>query len=196
MKIEILDDFADMIHSFDKEMAPYVVLEALKWASEKPQEALKVVEGWKKLKARGRNDLQWRLSIGCVNPAEALDYAAKNEAKNREQQSALMKVVSQAKKEGYEFTMPNNVHCKIQLKEGEYRFIFTVAGEEITLFYSSMKYELVEQATKYSNVSTRNLYTIVYNGKIYDTSSQAGKALIQAIEQNINPKIVAVISSP
>ncbi len=196
MKIEVLDEFADMIRSFDKEMAAYVVLEALKWASEKPQEASKVVEGWKKLKVQGKSELQWRLSIGCVNPAEALDYAARNEAKNREQQSTLMKVVSQAKKEGYEFTMPNNVHCKVQLREGEYRFVFTVAGEETTLFYSSIKYELIEQATKYSNVSTRNLYTIVYSGKIYNASSPTGKALIQAIEQNINPKVAAILSSP
>ena len=194
MKIEVLDEFADMIHSFGKEMAPYVVMDALKWASEKPKEASIVVEGWKKLKARGKSDLQWRLSIGCVNPAEALDYAARNEAKNREQQSLLMKVVSKARKEGYEFTMPNSVQCKIQLKEGEYRFIYTVAGEEITLFYSSIKHELIDQAAKYSNVSTRNLYTIVYNGKIYRIDSQTGKALVQAIEQNINPKISAVLS--
>ena len=194
MKIEVLDEFADMLCSFDKDMAPHVVVEALKWASEKPHEASRIVEGWKKLKSRGKSEFQWRISLGSIDPAEALDYAVKYEARKSEQLSLLMEVRSKAKKEGYAFTLPNGVQCTIQHKEGEYWFIFNVATEEIILFYSQVTYDTIEEAKKYSQVCTRNLYSIAYKDKVYDSNSQTGKALRQAIEQNIHPNVAAVIS--
>ena len=193
MKIEVLDEFADMLCSFDKNMAPHIVVEALKWASEKPYEASRIVEGWKKLKSRGKREFQWRISLGSIDPAEALDDAVKYEARKREQSSLLRKVISKAKNDGYSFAMPNGVQCTIQYKEGEYWFIFNVAAEEVTLFYSHITYDSIEEATKYGHVSTRGLYTIVYNGKVYDGNSQIGRALLQAIEQNINPKVAVVL---
>jgi len=183
-----------MLLDFEKEMAPNIVVEAVKWASENPNEAPKIVEGWKRLKTRGKNEFQWRLSLGSIDPAEALDYAVRYEAKHREQSSLIMKVISKAKKDGYTFTLPNGVQCKIQRKEGENWFIFNVAGEEIILFYSQVTYDTIEEAQKYSQVCTRNLYSIVYKDKVYDSNSQTGKALRQAIEQNIHPNVAALIS--
>jgi hypothetical protein len=134
MKVEVSDDFAAILLDFDKELAPRIVIEALKWASEKPHEASRVAEGWRNLKNRSKSEFQWRLSLGSIDPAEALDYALKYEARRHEQSSLLTKVISKAKNGGYMFTMPNGVQCTIKRKEGEYRFIFNVSGEEVSLF--------------------------------------------------------------
>lgn len=194
MKIDVSEDFIDMILNFNKEMAPHIVVDALKWASKNSDKTPMIVEGWKKLKSRGKTEFQWRLSLGSIDPAEALDYAEKYEARKREQTSLLREVIFKAKKEGYMFTLPNGVQCRIQRKEGEYWFIFNVAAEEIILFYSQVTYDTIEEALKYSQVNSRHLYSIVYKDKVYDSSSQTGKALRQAIEQNIHPNVAAVIS--
>ena len=194
MKIDVSEDFADMLRSFDKDMAPYIVVAALKWASENPNETSRIVEGWKRLKSRGKSEFQWRLSVGSIGPAEALDYAVTYEARKREQLSLLREVISKAKKDGYTFTLPNDVQCKIQRKEGEYWFIFSVAAEEITLFYSQVTYDSIEEAKKYGHVDARGLYSLLYKDKLYDSSSQTGKTLLQAIEHNVHPNVAAVIS--
>lgn len=194
MKVEVSDDFVNMLLSFDKDMAPSIAIYALKWASENSDKTPSVVEGWKKLKSRGKKEFQWRLSLGSINPAEALDYAVKYEARIREQSSLLREVLSKAKKEGYALTLPNSVQCKIQRKEGEYWFIFNVQAEEIILFYSQITYDTIEVALKYSQVNPRHLYSIVYKGKVYEAGSRTGKALQQAIEQNIHPNVAATVS--
>ena len=194
MKIDVSEELIDMLSSLDKDVAPRVVLEALKWASENPDRTQELVEDWRKMRSRGKSEFQWRLSIGNINPAEALDYAMKYEARKREEASLLNKVRSEAKKEGYTLSLPNGVQCRIQHKEGEYWFIFNVASEEVILFYSRVTYDAFEEASKYSQICTRYLHSIVYKDKVYEVSSQTGKALLRAIEQNIHPNIAALIS--
>lgn len=185
MKVEVSDDFVNILLRFGKDLAPRVAIDVLKWAAENPDKAQAIVEGWKELKRRGKKEFQRRLSLGSMDPDEALDYAVKYEAKIREQASLLREVRSKAKKEGYAFTLPNGVHCRIQRKEGEYWFIFNVQAEEIILFYSQITYDTIEEALNCGQVDTRHLCSIVYKGKVYDADSRTGKERRQAIEQNI-----------
>jgi hypothetical protein len=192
MKDDFPNVFVEMLKSLEREMQPGRIFELLRWASENPSEAARVVEGYGKLKSSSQKEFQWSISIGN-EPDQALEYAEHWEKRRYEQISLLRKVIAKAKKDGYTLKMPNGVQCTIQHKEGEYRFIFNTAGEEIILFYSHITCDAVEDAKKYGRISTRNLYTIVYSDKVYDSNSQTGRAFVQAIEQNLNPKVAVVI---
>jgi hypothetical protein len=192
LKLDFPNVFVEMLKSLEREMQPGRIIELLKWASENPAKAARVVEGYEKLKNSSQKEFQWSISIGNESD-QALEYAEHWEKRRYEQLSLLRKVIANAKKGGHALRMPNGVQCTIQHKEAEYRFIFNVAGEEIILFYSRITCDAVEEAEKYGRISTRSLYTIVYKGKVYDSSSQTGRALIQSIEQNLNPKVAVVI---
>ncbi len=194
MKIDVSDRFIEMLNNMTREMPPSRTLELLRWASENQAESSRIIEEYGKLKVSSKKEFQWSLSIGN-EPNYALSYTQQWDKRRYKQASLLRKVIADAKKGGYQFKMPNGVKCKIQYKDGDYRFMFSIAKEEIILFYHSLTFSAVEEAKEYGHVSSRRLHTIVYNDKTYDTSGKIAKALLQAIAQNLSPKVAIVVSS-
>ncbi|MGD6805814.1 MAG: hypothetical protein ACQCN4_02520 [Candidatus Bathyarchaeia archaeon] len=194
MKIDVPDPFFEMLNSIGREMKPSRTLELLRWASENQAESSELADEYMKLKVSSKKEFQWSISIGN-EPKQALVYTKQWTKRRHEQACLLKKVIADSKKAGYQFKMPNGVKCKIQYRDGEYRFRFSVAEEEVILFYSRLSYSTIEEAKEYGHVSNRRLYTIVYNDKTYDIDGEIAKALLQAIVQNISPKVAVVVSS-
>ncbi len=193
MKIDVRDDFVNLLMGLDKSVGPDHVIKALKWASDSPEKAAQIVEGWRKLRSNGMKEFQGWLSLG-LGPDRALECAEKFEVEQYEQLSFLRKVIARAKKGGYTFTSPNGVECTIDRRgEGEYWFNFNLGGEEVYLVYSGTMLSYVIKAIKGGWISTHGLIMIVYNDKGYEADSTTGRKILKAVERNLNPKVLAVV---
>lgn len=193
MKIEVSDEFFEMLNHMTYEMQPDSILALLRWGSENPSESSQLIEEYGKLKVTSKREFQWLISLG-LKPGQALYNAQQWEKRRFEQQSLLRKVMAAAKKSGYKFKMPNGVECTIQYVNGDYCFRYSIAGEEIELFYPILSTAAIEEAKEYGHVSTQKLNSILYNDKAYDATGKIAKAFLQSIVQNINPKVAAVVS--
>jgi len=192
VKIDVSDEFFEMLNHMTREMQPDCLLALLRWGSENPSASSQLVEEYGKLKVTSKREFQWLISVG-LKPGQALYNAQQWEKRRFEQQSLLRQVMAAAKKSGYSFKTPNGVECVIQFVKGEYMFRYSVAGEEICIFYPTLTVAAIEEAKEYGHISSLRQGTILYNDKTYDAGGKNAKAFLQAIKQNISPKVAAVI---
>jgi hypothetical protein len=192
MKLDVPDEFVALFMKLDREISPHYIMDALKWASDNPDEAIRVVESWKKLRENGKREFQLFLLCG-YDPPQTLKYAEEYEARQHENFSLLGKAVANAKKDGYRVTLPNGVECIVKAKDGDYWFMFNPAGEEVSLVYHGHNLLMTIQSVKKGNIGSYGLQMVVYQGKGYSPRTSTANTILKAIEENVSPKVLAVV---
>jgi hypothetical protein len=192
MKLDVPDDFADLVMKLEREVSPHCIMDALKWASENPDEAIRVAESWRRLRGNSKREFQLFLSCGYVPPL-ALKNAEEYEVRQHKKFSLLGKAIANAKKGGYRLTLPNGVECIVKVKDGDYWFNFNVAGETISLVYWPNGLLNAVESVKNGYPSKYKLSMILYQGKSYRVSLATAEILLKAIEENVSPKVLAVV---
>lgn len=193
MRFDVPDSFVEVVRQVDKEIIPKNVIEALKWASENPDKARLVAEGWSKLGKYGRSEFNAYLVV--YDPEYALKTAHDREARLRERRRLIGKAIAHAKKGGYKFTMPNGVECAIMYDVEDvyspYHFNFNVAGQTITLAYCKIVGYAIEE-TLAGEPSLSYLRKIIYREKTYELSS-VYNVFLKAIKMNVLPEVMATV---
>jgi hypothetical protein len=192
MKLDVPDEFVALFMKLDREISPHYIMNALKWASDNPDEAIRVAESWKKLGGNGKREFQTCLSVG-YDPPLALKNAEEYEARQHGNFSLLGKAIANAKKGGYRFTLPNGVECIVKVKDGDYWFTFNPAGENVSLVYRGHNLLMIIQSVKKGNISSYGLQMVVYQGKGYSPHMSTTTTILKAIEENVSPKVLAVV---
>jgi len=198
LKFEIPDKFLEMLAKCGGfyQPTPSKLIDILKWASENREAAGKVAEEVKCLNKRGRRDFEEYMFWLSYKPDKALEKAFEMQEENRKRRSVLSKVIARAKGGGCVLKMPNGLECKITREGKYYAFKFNVGGAEIVIFHS--RNFLSETLTSLKTIATFSsgsygIREIILDGKKYSWRDKTGRAILEAIQKNINPYIYMTI---
>lgn len=196
MKLEVPDEFIEVLKSVSKEIGPEHVVDALKWASENPEKARKTAEAYKRLGMQGKHEFADSLWLG-FDPGMAIENAVKRDLKARERRSLLGKAIAHSKRDGYKFKLPNGVECVVlkDCNDDGYWFNFKVAGEEIGVLYKRRALSFALEELKHSSAPSRyGIRAIRFRGKdYYGSTSRIWEHLLKAVEENQKPEVLATI---
>ena len=190
-KLNVPEEFVEVLRKFEADVKPRCVIGALEWAAENPEKARKVAEGFSRLSYLGRKEFETCMRIGH-DPDYALKSAEERQAGASKMRSLLGKALAEARRGGYRFRMPNGVECAVKYKAGRYELTFNPGGAEVKLIRESgrhLSYTLTDLLE--GRVSLYGIYTIIYKGKAYYAYSSQGKVILKAIEENVSPEVLA-----
>jgi len=196
VRLEVPEEFAEVLRKIEREVAPENVVNWLEWASRNPEGAKRIAKAYKKLGRCGRHEFEVCLLLN-YSPEEAVRSAERRDRESREKRSLLSKVVANSRKGGYRFKLWNGVECVILFDEEAeaYWFHFNVAGEEISILYKRKFLWMALDTLKYRGVNRVGIKTIAYQGKFYSYSfPSVAETLVKAIEENVNPKVLAAVN--
>lgn len=192
VRFNVPSKFVALLKSFEKELQASSVIEALEWATKRPEEAEKIAEHISKSGHLTRKRFEINMRIG-LDPEHAFELTVQRQAEISKQRSFLGKVIAGARKGGFKFTMPNGAACVVKYDPNSehYRFIFNLNGAEITVIAKRATCHLIYSIAE-GHVPSYYVRAILYKGKTYSATSKQGEAILKAIEENISPEILMV----
>ena len=193
MRFDVPEEFVKVLEEIEREVSPRRIIKWLEWASQNPNEAKHIAEAYKRLGRSGRHEFVICLLIGNT-PDHALESAVDEDSEYRKKRSVLSKLIADAKKGGFKFRLPNGVECTVKRDDEEYRFNFTVAGEEISVIHSKRGLLYALEMWMKGEAPRHCEETIIYKGKIYGSLSNIGLILLKAIEENMKPEVLLAVN--
>lgn len=88
MKIEVPEDFVEVLRKIEREVPPENVVNWLEWASQNPEGARRLVEVLSRLGRAGRHEFEVCLWFG-MGPEDAVKSAIEDDLKHRRKRSLL-----------------------------------------------------------------------------------------------------------
>lgn len=195
MKLKIPDRFQKMLNMLTVGRYFTNVIKVLEWVDANPKQAEHVAEAVMKLDNLGRDVFEKSLFYSKT-PQDALEHAIKISTEESEKRSKLSKFIHSTRKGGYNFKL-NGCPCVVTCdqKTGKYIFKFTPGNTPVYLIFRPKYISYVIQDMEKGTIWTFGLSQILYKGTNYSPRSRTGQLLIDAIQRNIRPEVMAVINA-
>ena len=169
------------------------LIKAILWASENPEEAVKIARGLKKLKATGRKTFLDLLPYAS-DPRAAFQIAFNKQARISGERSRLSKFLSAIRRHGFKFfALPNGVKCSATRQNDKYFFSFEVGGEVVTLVADAEMISEVLKNLEAGHICQSDFESAIYKGREYDIRTEVAAALTNAVRAGVEPGVAAVL---
>jgi len=198
LKFEVPDSFLELLMKCGEHYSPSpsTLIDVLRWASENREAAEKIAEKARGLNKTGRRTFEEYMFWLSYRPDEALERAIKLQEENRERRSLLSKIIAHARKGGYRLKMPNDCECEIRHDGNHYVFKFTPGGVEVQVYHNGRCLAETVKSLKETGEFSYGVYGIsgiVLDEKMYLRVDEAGKNILEAIKENVNPYVRMVV---
>jgi len=194
VNLNVPEELLEFLKSFERPVRPCHLLNALTWLSNNPERAKSIAKKLRKLNYAGRKTFERNISWG-VDIREALSRAEKAHEESRKQRSLLSKFLTAVRGGRFEGEMPNGVRYYAVFSGGHYVFTFMPKGAEISLVIRKKRgcLALFLDGLSSGRVVGGLAWAVIYNGRKYPPSSRIGSVLLEAIAENADPGVIAVV---
>jgi hypothetical protein len=195
MKLNVSDEFVEILKEIEMEFAPERTIRALEWASNNYEEAKRMAEEYKGFNVSGKREFALYIRFG-YDPAYAMDCARERNSEVRERRSLASRMIASIKKTGaFEFTLPNGVTCRVQRdsNDGGYWFNYSVRGETISVRYRPTDIGRTLAFIIKDLELHPSAMEAVYHGERYDEFSKGFSILLNAVKNNMKPEVEALL---
>ena len=186
--LDVPEEFIEVLRKLEGNLKPGRVVDALRWAVLNPEKAKDVARRFHNLGHYGKREFEKCMQLG-YNPEYAVEFAEIKQSSISRRRSMLGKIL---KSDGYRFKMPNGAECTIKHKDGCFEFTFNFCGVEATLIRKGSQYiEITVEKLLEGHVTRYGVKAVLYKGKKFDPDSTQARIIMKAIEENVNPEVLA-----